>query len=1096
MSNQLRKKAEELLEQGTFNGSDYSGKEQEKLIEELRLHQAELEVQNEELRESHEQLRTSRDRFSSLFHYAPVGYLVLDQMGMILDVNLTFCEMVQTDRTALLRKPFSELVVQQDTPLFLSRYGAFYKNPQNKTIELELLVQGRTNIFASLCGRHLQQDHTGHAGQEQKYFFVVATDITRQKQAEERERHTQKILRAVRSIGKLITSEVDAQQLIAQACTKLTEHLGYHNAWIALFDEHEKQVTTITSAGFGNEFSLMRERLLAGTYPSCMGQALQGNSVVVVKNPPSECIDCPLSKEYGGCAGFIQRLGGREETYGVLAVSVPQTYAQYQDVKDLFAEVGRDISFALSRMQLAQNYKRAHQIVERSPAVAFVWDNAPGWPVAYVSENLERIFGWRVQQFLANELSYLDIIHPDDRDRVGREVSSSSRKRSSMHVEHQPYRIKGADGRFRWVDDRTFIHRDENGTITHYEGIVLDISSQKRTEDIASSFFNQPLNLHLISNIDGTISQVNGAWLEQLGYEREGLVGRRLLDLVHPADIESTLEKMKGLATGRPVLYFENRFRHKDGHYRLLAWSGSTSFDLTTVYAVAKDITERRTAERALQQSTERLKRVAELSSDYFYGLRVDDSGELVTDWLSDSFETVTSYAIDEIDHFNAWLAHVHSDDVKHLEESLSRLLKNQRVVTEYRITTKHGDTIWLEERLQPMWDHGNQRVKYVYGAAQNITARKNLETDLQRLTEQQQTVFETAMAGIMVVHDRVMTLVNTRMAEMLGYHPRELTGVETKLIYLSYDDYVDFGERYYSRLKEEIVVQIEYLLRRRNGEAVLCLFNGRAIHPPDLSQGVVWVIDDITERKESERRSFQLRKEESLSRLAGSVAHHFNNILTATIGRLELAKRDVMAADAVFEHIEEAERATLRAVKLSQLMLTYLGQSQRKRQMVALKEAWKPVLDHFAGKLTGSVELDVENHESDLAFEADIELLQQLLEIVLENALESLEGMDQGIIHIIIDTVEEIDISEKHRHPNYWYSSARRFARCVIADSGKGIAEEQLELIFDPFFSDKFTGRGLGLAVALGIVRAHQGYISVASTLGKGTRFSLYFPL
>ena len=114
----------------------------------------------------------------------------------------------------------------------------------------------------------------------------------------------------------------------------------------------------------------------------------------------------------------------------------------------------------------------------------------------------------------------------------------------------------------------------------------------------------------------------------------------------------------------------------------------------------------------------------------------------------------------------------------------------------------------------------------------------------------------------------------------------------------------------------------------------------------------------------------------------------------------------------------------------------------------------------------------------------------------MLENAVESLGGKDKGTIRVIIDMVEEGDISEKHRYPNYWYSSARRFARCVVADSGKGIAEEQLELVFDPFFSDKFTGRGLGLAVALGIVRAHQGYISVASTVGKGTRFSLYFPL
>ena len=145
---------------------------------------------------------------------------------------------------------------------------------------------------------------------------------------------------------------------------------------------------------------------------------------------------------------------------------------------------------------------------------------------------------------------------------------------------------------------------------------------------------------------------------------------------------------------------------------------------------------------------------------------------------------------------------------------------------------------------------------------------------------------------------------------------------------------------------------------------------------------------------------------------------------------------------------------------------------------------------------MPGSVTLNVENHERDLAREGDFELLQQVLEIVLENALESLEEKDKGIIEVNIDVVEESEITEKHRYPNYWYSSARHFVRCMITDSGKGISEEKLDLVFDPFFSDKFTGRGLGLAVALGIVRSHGGYISVDSSVGKGTGFSLYFPI
>ena len=139
-------------------------------------------------------------------------------------------------------------------------------------------------------------------------------------------------------------------------------------------------------------------------------------------------------------------------------------------------------------------------------------------------------------------------------------------------------------------------------------------------------------------------------------------------------------------------------------------------------------------------------------------------------------------------------------------------------------------------------------------------------EETLQREFEKQKAIYDASLVGIMVLEDRVITSVNRRMAEIVGYTPEELIGKGPQQVHLSMKNYEEFGERYYWRLAEHEIVQIEYPLRHKDGHSVWCLFNGRAIAPPDLSKGAVWIIDDITERKrEEEHRALETRRIESL---------------------------------------------------------------------------------------------------------------------------------------------------------------------------------------------------------------------------------------
>jgi len=142
--------------------------------------------------------------------------------------------------------------------------------------------------------------------------------------------------------------------------------------------------------------------------------------------------------------------------------------------------VGRDIT---KHKKSEEALQEAYGIINRSPAVAFLWKNAEGWPVEFVSDNVNELFGYKAEEFTSGKIIYAELVHPDDLERVGKEVATFSGEEGREDFTHDPYRIVTKDGETKWLDDMTFIRRDEKGDITHYEGIVLDISEHVKAED-------------------------------------------------------------------------------------------------------------------------------------------------------------------------------------------------------------------------------------------------------------------------------------------------------------------------------------------------------------------------------------------------------------------------------------------------------------------------------------------------------------------------------------------------------------------------------------------------------------------------------------
>ena len=135
------------------------------------------------------------------------------------------------------------------------------------------------------------------------------------------------------------------------------------------------------------------------------------------------------------------------------------------------------------RREAEKALKEAYDIINRSSSVAFTWKNREGWPVVFVSENVERLFGYTVEEFMSGDMNYARCVHPEDLDRVTQEVTVFSNKRETNEFVHEPYRIMAKDGSEKFVRDWTYMIRDHEGHITHYKGIVKDITQSRRAEE-------------------------------------------------------------------------------------------------------------------------------------------------------------------------------------------------------------------------------------------------------------------------------------------------------------------------------------------------------------------------------------------------------------------------------------------------------------------------------------------------------------------------------------------------------------------------------------------------------------------------------------
>jgi PAS domain S-box-containing protein len=659
---------------------------------------------------------------------------------------------------------------------------------------------------------------------------------------------------------------------------------------------------------------------------------------------------------------------------------------------------------------------------------------------------------------------------------------------------------------------------------------------RERDQDLSDFIENASLALHWVDG-DGRILWANQAELDLLGYTREEYIGRHIAEFhVDAAVIEDILQRLSRRET---LCNYEARLRCKNGAIRHVLIASNVRWNkeqFLHTRCLTRDITEtKRSEQRLLVQYAvgQALAGAASLEAvapcilevfavhlDYRAGLLWTPSEDeqtlrCVARWERASPHGDGFAALCEQLTFAAgvglpgrvwsakaaaWISDLHGD------HNFPRL----RLAAEHGLLSAFGFPIMLGGQVHGVMEFFAGEVRTADDELLQMAASLGYQIGefLERTRAQQQladreegyrVLAETASDGIVTIDGAgAILFANPAAARIFGYATGQLTGSSLTVL---------MPEQLRARYESEIARYLETGGRHFNSRTIRLSGQHRDGYeiPLEISFGeyqrgnkhvFVGAIRDITESKRLDDSLRQSAKLESLGVLAGGIAHDFNNLLTGILGNVSLAIEMVSDLNPVKPHLQDAIEASEKAANLTKQMLAYAGKGRFLIEPIDISVLVRETSALIRSSIPKHVTLRLDLQENLPLVEADVTQLQQLIMNLVINGAEAIPEHRQGTV-LVITRSQEVDAQ-------YLATLAGgaadlgpgNYVVVSVQDNGAGMDENTLSKIFDPFFTTKFTGRGLGLAAAAGIVRGHKGALKVFSTPGRGTTFRVLLPI
>ena len=379
-----------------------------------------------------------------------------------------------------------------------------------------------------------------------------------------------------------------------------------------------------------------------------------------------------------------------------------------------------------------------------------------------------------------------------------------------------------------------------------------------------------------------------------------------------------------------------------------------------------------------------------------------------------------------------------------------------------------------------------------MHGVSRDITERKQAEEALRESESKFRNLFDLSPQAIALTEVKSGRLVdiNNKFCELTKYSKEEILGLSTTEVGF-------YPEADRSKFLKELqasgeVNGLEMEFKAKDNSILHALMFARIIQIAGVSF-IMTIFHDVTEQKLLEAQLQQAQKMEAIGRLAGGIAHDFNNILGIIIGNTELALDDVPKWNSAHFNLEEIKTASLRAKDIVRKLLSFSRKTDQELKPIEIVSVTKNALKFLRSTIPTTIDIRQNILSTDETILADPTQINQLLMNLCINAYHAMEQTG-GVIEISMESI----ILDEESVKSYPELNEGHYFKITVSDTGPGLDPEIIDQVFDPYFTTKEVGKGsgLGLAVVHGIVKNHNGAISVTSEAEKGSTFTVLFPL
>jgi PAS domain S-box-containing protein len=579
----------------------------------------------------------------------------------------------------------------------------------------------------------------------------------------------------------------------------------------------------------------------------------------------------------------------------------------------------------------------------------------------------------------------------------------------------------------------------------------------------------------------------NRRMAEILGTDFAAMSEQSCFDCVFPDELADAQRHFQRAISGdrRP---FDFRLRRGDGSpvwvsisCMTLSDDGGAPFGLLGLFS---DITERKQAEAALRESEERFRAIFDLAAVGV--VQVSLTGDLQL--VNNQFCEIVGYTREELIGRNIQEIS-HPGDLEEVKENTRRLVAGEipYFSMEKRYIRKGGEVIWTKLHKSCVRDlDGHPRHSIV--VLEDITEARNAQAALKESEARFRNMADSAPVQICLFDTGLNVIFCNRQLQTFMGRSEEQLRPESFKRTVHPDDYQKVRSTVLGAVQARRVFEVETRMLRADGEYRSMFTTGTPRFAAGKFVGYITITVDITELKRKQDYVLATQKLESLGVLAGGIAHDFNNLLGGILTSTEL----ISAASAEGsppdeEALDRIRTAAIRGGEIVRQLMIYTGEETQAFSPVDLPQLVSEMLQLLKVSISKRATLKVDFPPGLPPVRANAAQLRQVVLNLITNASEALQE-NEGTI-----SVSAAQISS--RRDQATSPAQRDYIRLDVADTGCGMTEEVQAKIFDPFFTSKFAGRGLGLASVRGIVRSHGGVIHVVSAPGQGSRFEILLP-